>query len=124
MDGERHAYRLLQDFGALEHREIQVYSDEFSRLLRHTDENGQPAEIGQEDEARYEELLEWLFDHVLMDPDKLRKQLAGTNPETDEPRLSGGIKYEIVTTFTEAPARAMQTMEALAQVLQARDPSL
>lgn len=108
IDNVRYFYRGFRDMGSIEHQEFSRSSEEYDALWAKQD-------LDEEEQERYDYLLDYLLDHVLMDPEKLRENLAGINPETGEPRLTGGIKRELVLTFTNAPLLVAMAQQMASQ---------
>lgn len=96
LDDVEHEYRLMQDFGALEHQQFTRDSNAYDALWS-------KAKLTPAEKDRYERLLDRLFDMTLVDSKRVREQL--------EDRLTGAIKREILITFTNAPL----LMAAMAQ---------
>jgi hypothetical protein len=112
VDDERHLFRLMQDFGSIEHQEWSRNADEFDELFN-------KPKLNSADRKRYEFLLDWLLDRALVDPKRLRGQLDGEDPETGQPRLTGALKREIIVTFTGASQIKSVTQALLEQIQQA-----
>lgn len=89
VDDVRHDFRLLQEFGPIEHQEFTRDSTRYDELWR------QDEPLNAAAKKRMSSLLDRLVEQVLVDPAALTKQLGE--------RLTGAIKRDLVLTFTNAP---------------------
>lgn len=92
IDDVRHDFRLMQEFGAIEHAE-------FTRDSRRYDELFNKEKRSKAEDREMEVLLDRLFDRVLVNSKALREQLA----DGERDLLTGVLKREFVLTFTNAP---------------------
>lgn len=102
IDDIPHEFRLMQDFGAIEHQEFSRDSRRYDTLWR---EGVEGRKLKPAEKKELVALLERLFDRVMVDAAALRAQLGE--------KLTGTLKREFVLTFTNAPllmaAMAQQT---------------
>jgi hypothetical protein len=89
IDDVQHEFRLMQDFGAIEHQEFVRDSRRYDALW------SKETALSKAEQKLMEKILDGMFTQILADPQAAREQLGD--------RLTGAIQREILVTFTNAP---------------------